>query len=185
MLSRRCVRRERGASIVEMVFTVALLAILLSMAVPSFAGWLERSRVRGAAESIHAGIQLARSEALARNARVRFVVQPDGSWTVACTAVTPGCADTSNLHTRSGEESRGAFGMSINGANASANAGVTFLAPGRVDTGEAGHIAQIDLVVPTQFEEVLASRALRLVISDFGQTRMCYPHASTGSPTRC
>lgn len=177
--------RQRGVSVVEMVITVALLAIVLSLATPSFAGWLERSRVRAAAESIHAGVQLARSEALARNARVRFTIQPNGSWAVACTAVSPGCPDLLALHNRSGAESRGSFGMAINGTSATAAAGVTFSPQGRPDTTELSRITALDVAVPTHIASPLASRALRIVVSDFGRTRMCYPNAAAGSPTLC
>lgn len=73
---RRILSRTRrgqfGVTAIELIFTVALVAVLMPIAVPSFTSWLERYRIRGAAEAIHTDIQLARAEALARNASVRF-----------------------------------------------------------------------------------------------------------------
>lgn len=185
MLSRSPKRAQAGVSIVEMIFVVALMVILLAVAVPSFAGWIERGRVRAAAETIHAGVQLARSEALTRNANVRFTLTSDGSWAVACTATTPECPDTGVIHARSGEEGKGNFTMQINGATPSASTGVTFVAHGRPLTSEVGRIAQVDVAVPSAVAGSMPSRAMRVLVSDFGRTRMCYPHAPVGSASRC
>lgn len=184
MLNRSRPAAQTGVSIVEMIFVVALMVILLTLAVPSFSGWLERSRVRGAAEAIQSGVQLARGEALARNANVRFTLASDGGWAVACTAVTPGCPNLEAIHVRSGAESAGSFTMLINSATPAASTGVTFVAQGR-PTVEAGRLAQVDLATPDAGVSTLSSRAMRILVSDFGRTRMCYPHAPSGSATAC
>jgi type IV fimbrial biogenesis protein FimT len=59
-------------SLVEMMIGVALLAVLMTMAVPSFSGWIRNLGIRNAAESIQSGLALARNEALKRNTAVRF-----------------------------------------------------------------------------------------------------------------
>ncbi|MFX8262519.1 prepilin-type N-terminal cleavage/methylation domain-containing protein, partial [Acinetobacter baumannii] len=43
-------RRARGFTLLEAVFTVAILAIILAAAVPSYASYLARQRLRHVAE---------------------------------------------------------------------------------------------------------------------------------------
>jgi type IV fimbrial biogenesis protein FimT len=63
---------ERGVNLVELMVTLSVFAFLVAMAGPSFGTWLQNSRIRNTAESLLAGLQLAKAEAVARNARVRF-----------------------------------------------------------------------------------------------------------------
>jgi type IV fimbrial biogenesis protein FimT len=52
---------------------IAIMAILLGLAVPSFQTWFQNIQIRNAAESITNGLQRARAEAVARNTTaVRF-----------------------------------------------------------------------------------------------------------------
>lgn len=63
-----------GFSAVEMVVTMAVLAILLAVAVPSFQDTLEKRRLIGAVEQLYSDMQFARMEAirLGRNVSVVF-----------------------------------------------------------------------------------------------------------------
>ena len=71
--ARRCAL-ERGFSLVELMVTVAVLSLLMTLAVPSFNEWIQNGRIRTAAESIQNGLQVARAEAVRRNARVEFAL---------------------------------------------------------------------------------------------------------------
>lgn len=62
----------RGFSLIEMLVVVAIAGIALSIAVPNLQSSIISSRSRGVAESIQGGLMLARSEAIRRNAPVRF-----------------------------------------------------------------------------------------------------------------
>lgn len=62
----------RGFSLIEMLVVIAIAGIALSIAVPNFQSSIISSRARGVAESIQGGLVLARSEAIRRNAPVRF-----------------------------------------------------------------------------------------------------------------
>ena len=74
MVPRTPRRSEHGFSLVELMVTVAVLSLLMTLAVPSFAEWIQNSRIRTAAESIQNGLQVARAEAVRRNARVEFAL---------------------------------------------------------------------------------------------------------------
>ncbi|PJI95763.1 type IV fimbrial biogenesis protein FimT [Acidovorax sp. 69] len=55
-----------GFTLIELMVTVALLAVLLSLAAPSFQALLETQRMRAAAFDLMADLTLARNEALKR-----------------------------------------------------------------------------------------------------------------------
>ncbi|MBK7423660.1 MAG: GspH/FimT family pseudopilin [Propionivibrio sp.] len=74
---------------IELLIGVAVLGILLALGASSFRVWIGNMRIRTTAEAIQNGLQLARGEAVRRNALVRFQLVND---------LTAGCADidTSN-----------------------------------------------------------------------------------------
>lgn len=63
---------SRGFTIVELMVVVAIAAILIVVAAPSFAEFLAKRRVEGAMAELVTDVQFARSEAISRNARVRM-----------------------------------------------------------------------------------------------------------------
>jgi type IV fimbrial biogenesis protein FimT len=187
MLKRRAARRSRGLTAIEILISITIIAILLSAALPNFASWQARVRVRNAAEAIYNGIQLARVEAVTRNARTRFTLQADGGWTVRCVTagIASGCNDTAVLHARSGAEGRGVETMNVNGAAASGTSTLDFNAIGRPDTSMTGWISAVDVAAPTAVDAVNEMRAYRVQVTPFGRIRLCQPFAASGSVTRC
>mgnify|MGYP006198156723 CR=1 FL=1 len=71
--------RAGGFTLVELMVAVAVLAILVSVALPSFRDFGERSALRGAADAVTQVIGTARTEAIKRNQLVRVEIkQPAG-----------------------------------------------------------------------------------------------------------
>ena len=64
--------RSQGFNLIEIMVVMAIAGIILAVAVPSFQESMTSSRTRAVAESIHSGLTLARSEAIRRNAPMRF-----------------------------------------------------------------------------------------------------------------
>lgn len=91
-------RVHLGFSLMEACVVTAILALLLSLAVPGFGALIERKRLQGSAAQLAADLHWLRSEALARNEALRFSLHTTGQGT--CTVVHTGhradcrCADT-------------------------------------------------------------------------------------------
>jgi type IV fimbrial biogenesis protein FimT len=81
-------RRLPGFTLVEMMTTIAVAAILVAMAVPSFAGLAERNRLRNVAERLRSDVNLARTEALRRDRNVTLSFTRSGDGTTWCYGLT-------------------------------------------------------------------------------------------------
>jgi len=68
-----------GFTLVELMVTVAVIAILAVVAVPGMTALINSSRLNGQAEEMVASLQLARAEAIRRNARVTVCASTDGT----------------------------------------------------------------------------------------------------------
>lgn len=66
--------RTNGFTLIELIVTIAVLAIILAIAVPSFQDFFERGRLRGAGDEVAALVATARGEAVktGRNVTMSF-----------------------------------------------------------------------------------------------------------------
>ena len=60
--------KNSGFTITELMVTIAVVAILASLAIPNFIDWLPNYRLRSGAEGIQSTLQFARITAIKRNA---------------------------------------------------------------------------------------------------------------------
>lgn len=85
-LSRRTALRafrQHGFTLVELMTTLAVFALLLAIMVPSYSDMTLGSKLRSQANDLVAGALLARSEAIKRNSVVRMCVSTDGASCIA------------------------------------------------------------------------------------------------------
>lgn len=74
----RGVRRQRGFTLIELLVTLAVAAVLVSMAIPSFSQIIDSVKLTSATNVFVSNLQLARSEAIKRNSRVALCKSADG-----------------------------------------------------------------------------------------------------------
>lgn len=141
--------QDTGITLVELVLTIAVLAILAGAGAPPMLALLERMRLGSAAEALRADLLLARSEALRRNTPVTVSIRSDATHTRWCYALSTDdacdCFRRGNCRLRhapgrggSGSEFRGLrLGSNFRGgalrffpARGTATAGTVWLAAG-------------------------------------------------------
>jgi type IV fimbrial biogenesis protein FimT len=66
--------QQRGISFIEIAIGLAIVGIGIAWALPNYSVWMQNAQIRNMAESIVAGLQQARSEAITRNTSVEFIV---------------------------------------------------------------------------------------------------------------
>lgn len=73
-------KRALGFTLIELVVTMTVGAILLSAAVPAFQDLMRNNRLTAQANSMVAAIQLARSEALKRRVKIYVSATDEADW---------------------------------------------------------------------------------------------------------
>jgi type IV fimbrial biogenesis protein FimT len=172
----------RGFTIVELVVVLAVVALLLFVAVPSFGTFLQNQQIRVAGDAIVNGLQVARAEALRRNVSVQVAVNiPATGWTVS--EKDSGALIQSRTHeegSRNAHVDTTPFGTTT----------VTFTPLGGVEKNADGSfpVSQFDInfdkpvVVCQTPGNPVGQRCLRILVSGGGSTRMCDPAVSPVPP---
>jgi len=79
-------QRAGGFTLIELMVTVLVLVILVTMAAPSMSQFIASQRARNAAADLASAVTLTRSEAVNRNATITMTASASswtGGWTVA------------------------------------------------------------------------------------------------------
>ena len=85
-------RRTRGLTLIELMIGLGISAVLMSLAVPSFATYLQRGRLKAASQGLEIDLREARYEA-ARRGTPRYLSVKPGAGASWCYAIstTPDC----------------------------------------------------------------------------------------------
>jgi type IV fimbrial biogenesis protein FimT len=183
---------QGGFNLIEIMVSLTVLAVLISLGAPSFGEWLQNQQIRAATEAVVNGMQVARGEAIKRNLAVQLTLDPPSGWTV-CEATKQPCDSTlladpvkvqDVIQSRSSRE-----GTSNAKANPTPDGAiaVTFSPLGSVLTTNSdgsSPFTQVD-VVNTQGDCTAAGgpmRCLRVVVTGGGSIRMCDPTPGIVAP---
>jgi type IV fimbrial biogenesis protein FimT len=171
-------RRSVGFTLVELMVSIAVLAILLAIGAPAMRGFVENGRIRAAGESWKYGLTLARNEAVRLNLPVEFVTGAAG-WEVRR------AVDGTVLHRGSGKD--GTRGLAVDESPNNADR-VTYDAFGQVldpnlSDGSAP-LEQLDIRAARP-PGTPGYRPLRLQLLAGGATRLCDPAAASSDPRAC
>lgn len=171
-------RAVRGFTLIELMITIAIVAILAGLAMPSFKAMLANAQIRTGAQALHEGLQLARTEAIRQNQRVIFTKGTQSGWTVSLES------GGTVVQTRPYQDGSGAVTVAVTPANASV---LTFNSLGRVvaNTDASSSITQLDIDVPVSVIAAAVSKDLRITITGGGAIRLCDPNASAGVGMGC
>lgn len=169
---------QRGVTVIEAMIVVALIAIIIAVGLPMATEWLANSRIRTASESMLAGLQLARAEAVRRNDLVEFVLTGGTGWMVRTVSGT-------DVQTRSAGEGTADVVIAVTPDNTTR---VTFdgLGRRRANIDGSASVERIDIDLPTTVLPADKSRDLRLLVGIGGQIIMCDPTVTaTGDVRKC
>jgi type IV fimbrial biogenesis protein FimT len=176
--------RQRGVTLIEMMIAIAILGILLALGMPSYRAWIQNSQIRTAAESILAGLQLARNQAVHRNAAVRFQFTDSvdagcglsttvPNWVVSMDDPTGSCnAAPSDTVAPRIIQTRATAEGSRNVVIAATASAISFNGLGRL---VGGNTLTVNIDVPDTILANADSRDLRVIVTGGGQIRMCDP----------
>ena len=190
--------RLRGFTLIELVVTIALLAILIGLAVPAFGEWIRNTRVRTASDALQNGLRTAQSEALRRNRQVVFFLtnaQPAAginaaangrNWSLQTVARFD---DTEAEFIQGGALADMASGVTITGPTAlcfNSNGRLVTNASDSGPTGTGVTNATCDAADANFNLDLTDARALSVRVTLGGQVRMCDPTRSIAtSPDGC
>ncbi|MET0716814.1 MAG: GspH/FimT family pseudopilin [Pseudoxanthomonas sp.] len=190
---------ERGFTLVELMVTLTLIAILAALAAPSFGVWIKNSQVRTSAEALQSGLRTAQAEALRRSRQVVFSLTNSASpqtsltatqdgkyWSINTVALPVAETGTPNADVAQFVES-GVLGASGNGVVIEGPAAICFSSLGRLVVNSGPGVAGADCTVANipgiyKVSTPGSDRPLRVRVEVGGQVRMCDP-AKTMSDT--
>lgn len=144
--------RGKGFSLIELMVTLSVLAILLFVAAPSFSNFISSQRIKTASFDVIATLSFARSEAIKQNGSVT-ITPTGGSWGNGWLITGP---DGSTLKTQAAFQN-----LSVSGP-----ASLVFGRSGRVTSG-TGNI-QID---NSQSNAAVAPRCITIDVTGLPRSR--------------
>jgi type IV fimbrial biogenesis protein FimT len=153
-------RRARGLTLLELLVTLAIVAVMMTLALPSFGSMVARHRLKAAAEQLSADLGELRLMAAQRGQPLHLNLQPGPQWCYA-------------LATASGCDCRVPQSCQLKTVRATHHPGVTLLAGGdmRVDGRNVGPLQDSGQALLQGSE----GGQLRVSLTPLGRPKVCAP----------
>lgn len=161
--------KQKGFTLMELMITVVVLAVVAAIAAPSFTEIIDRRKLNGAGERLFADLMFAKTEAIKRNTPVRVTFKGSGATWCYGIAVNADCDCTDNVPactidgvTKIVNQTDYSARVSVDAADSSFDDSFTSFTPLR-GAANAGNL---------QFS-ISSGAELRTVVSSFGRVRLC------------
>jgi len=169
-------KSSAGFTLIELMIALVILAIMLLIALPNFAVWMQNTQIRTAGEAVLNGMQLARAEAIRRNVSVELRMDASSGWTARV-------ADTSQIiQSRLAGEGSAAALVTITPVGART---VTFNSFGSVATNADGTATVTEIKIDSPSIAAADSRELCILVRAGGNVRMCDPQVAVTDTRSC
>lgn len=188
---------QSGFSLPELIIVLTITGILLGMAAPNLSIWLLNSRIHATASAFRDGLQLARMEAIQRNAHITFQITDNltdqcmpslsgTNWLVRADNTTGNCTVGSNpnvLQTHAQTDDTHQITVTADPASAIEFNGKGMTTP----AAPTGYRISFRPSDPGQTCRDTGGtvRCLSIMISPAGQVRLCDPALSYPEPAAC
>ena len=149
-----------GFTLIELMVTVAVVAVLAAIAIPSFTDSLARRRLEGAANELSTDLQFARSQAVSNNANITLSTTASG-YTIAGAQTYRTQALASGLSMSNGVS-------------------VTFT-PLRGCTSDNCSAADLSITISSS----QVSSTLKVSVNNMGRVQLCSPGGTFGGYASC
>ena len=179
-------RSQGGFTLIELMVTIAIAAILLMVGVPSFVTMQRNSELTAAANALVAGINAARGEAMKRGLNA-VVVPTDGAswrngWTVFVDTSTTrnGTLDASDLVVQQQPALASYFAVTGSGT-ATGTAPYMMFDPSGYTKTKGGGFNELTLSIVRNdlTGTALAEQTRRVIVARTGRARACKPSTDT------
>jgi type IV fimbrial biogenesis protein FimT len=168
---------QQGFTLIELMIVVAIVAVLLSIAVPSFNDFFEKNRLKRASEAVYGLVASAKAESAIRDADMQVTINA-GTWCV-------GYANAANCNcTLSNPSATGACSVSVAGTDVLKVVDGSDFPDVTLATNYGASVAfnRLRGTAPGgTLNFVSGNWELDLVISNEGRLRLCVPAGATAT----
>ena len=180
MSARRLSPRQKGFTLIELMVTIAIAAVLMMVGVPSFVAFQRNSQLTSAANSFIAALSAARGEAMKRGRQAVVVPRADNDWAPGWTVFV----DTDNDQQFNGSDilitQQGAlpayFSATGQGTARNSPAYIMFNPSGYTQTSDSTFQSATLKIERNDISDTAKTQQTRIVvIARTGRARVCQP----------
>lgn len=167
-------KKQAGFSMIELMISVFIMVIILSVAAPNYMSWMGNVKVKGVGEGLHFAMLQAKAEAIKRNEYIKLVVNSDTTWQIVD-------KDGNILNKKGSDEATVGVALDLTGE------AITFNGMGMVVGNEDGSVTLTSLDInPSDEANIGIVKSLRLQVNDGGTIFLCDTGiVDTANPAYC